>query len=101
MAGCDVREDLAQCAPLRRVQNLSDVPIRIDGWYEQVSQWAPLVPRVEPGAEYQPFAAALWLPKATVLRSVNLRNNQTLQVFGPVGEGATVVQQADALAAAD
>ena len=86
------REGLPLCAPLRGVVNLCDVPICIEAWYDPVQMWVPLVPRVDAGAEHAPHAGAIWLPKNTVLRSVNLNDQAPLTVFGPLGDGLTLVQ---------
>ena len=98
---CKARDGIPLCAPLRGVVNSSDVPIRIEGWYEQINLWVPLVPRVDAESEYVPFAGALWLPKSTILRSVSLHDQMPLTVFGAVGEGITVVQNAPSLPSAD
>jgi hypothetical protein len=86
------RDGLPLCAPLRGVVNLSDVPIRLEGWYDPVKMWVPLVPRVDAGAQQTPHAGALWLPKNTLLRSVSLKDQAPLTEFGPVGDGLTVIQ---------
>lgn len=92
---CRTRDSLSSCGPLRSVVNLASVPIRIEGWYEQINSWAPLIPRVEPTAEYAPFAGALWIPKNVILRSVDLANKTPLTVFGAVGNGITLIQTAN------
>lgn len=95
---CQDRQQLSMCAPLRRVVNLADVPIRIEAWFAGPNMWAPVVPLVPPASVHEPFAGALWLPRGVILRSVNNDTNLPLQVFGAVGEGITAVQQASALA---
>ena len=94
---CRTQESMPFCGPLRSVVNLSDVPIRIEGWYEQVNSWAPLVPHVPAASEYSPFVGALWLPKSVILRSVNVADGTPMSVFGAVGNGVTLVQQPSAL----
>lgn len=93
LPNCGAREQIHQCGPLRQVVNLSDVPIRIEGWFEQVNTWAPLIPHVRAASEHAPFAAALWLPKSTIVRSVNLVDGTPLTTFGAVGNGITPVQR--------
>ena len=90
---CGGRENIHLCGPLRKVFNLSDVPIRIEGWFGQVNTWAPLIPHVGAASEHAPFAAALWLPKSTIIRSVSLVDGSALTVFGAVGNGMTAIQQ--------
>lgn len=92
---CRTRESLSSCGPVRSVVNLASVPIRIEGWYEHINSWAPLIPRVEPTAEHSPFAGALWIPKKVILRSVSLTNEMPLTVFGAVGNGITLIQKVD------
>ena len=89
---CRTRDSISLCGPVRSVVNLTSVPVRIEGWYEQINSWAPLIPRVEPTSEYAPFAGALWIPKKVILRSVNLVNDTPLTVFGAVGNGITLIQ---------
>lgn len=89
---CRAREDIHMCGPLRQVFNLSDAPIRIEGWFEQVNTWAPLIPLVPPATEYAPYAAGLWLPKETILRSVSASDGTPLTVFGAIGNGLTAIQ---------
>ena len=71
---------------------MSSVPISIEGYYDSVNRWAPLVPLIPPSTEHNPFAGALWLPKEVILRSVNSETKEVLTVFGAVGNGITVVQ---------
>ena len=92
---CRSRESLSSCGPVRSVVNLASTPIRIEGWYEQIHSWAPLIPRVEPTSEHAPFAGALWVPKKVILRSVSLADGTPLTVFGAVGNGITLVQGVD------
>lgn len=92
---CQSPETISFCGPLRRVTNLSDASIRIEGWYAEARVWAPLVPSIPPTSPWQPFAGALWLPRDVVLRSVNLQTNEPMTVFGAVGDGITLVQQPD------
>ena len=89
---CRRRDCTHQCGPVRRVINLCDVAIRIEGWFEQVNSWAPLVPHVGPASEHVPYAGCLWLQKSTVLRAVNAQDGAPLSIFGAVASGITVVQ---------
>jgi hypothetical protein len=89
---CGARESIHMCGPLRQVINLSDVPIRIEGWFEQVNSWATLVPHVAAASVHTPFAAALWVPKSTIVRSVGV-DGTALTIFGAVGDGITPVQR--------
>lgn len=92
---CQTRRSIPLCGPIRTVVNLSSVPIRVEGWYDQIHSWTPLVPRVEPTAEYSPYAGALWIPRNVILRSVNIANDEPLTVFGAVGDGISLIQSPD------
>lgn len=91
---CSARENIPFCGPLRGVLNLSAVPIRIEGWFEDAATWAPLVPHVAPASEYRVHTGALWLPQAVILRSVHSDTGDPISVFGAVGEGRRIVQEA-------
>ena len=92
MPNCQNRDELPLCGPLQGVLNLSGEPIRIEGWFEQLGLWATIVPEVAPASTHQPFAGALWLPKQTIIRSVQISDGTPLTTFGAVGNGISALQ---------
>ena len=86
-------DPLPRCAPLRGVTNLSAEAIRIEGWFQEVGVWAPLLPHCAPRSDADAFyGGALWLPRAVILRSVRHNDGEPLTVFGPLGNGSRLVQ---------
>jgi hypothetical protein len=85
---------LPMCAPLRGAVNESGAAVRIEGWFLDVAGWVPLIPRVEAASSCSLKAGAIWLPRSTLLRSVEPLSGDLVTLFGAIGDGMTVVQKA-------
>jgi hypothetical protein len=84
---------LPMCAPLRGVVNESSAAVRIEGWFLDAAMWVPLIPRVEGASTCSILAGAIWLPRSTLLRSVDALSGDLVTLFGAIGDGMTVVQK--------
>jgi hypothetical protein len=80
------------CVPLTSVRNLSVDDIRIEIFNSQTNKWAVVIPNVGATSNYKPHSDLIWLPKGSIIRSVNNKTDVPKTVFGVVDAHPDILQ---------
>jgi hypothetical protein len=80
------------CVPLTSVRNLSVDEIRIEIFNTQTNKWAVVIPKIAATSNYKPHIDLIWLPKGSIIRSVNNKTNEQKTIFGVVDEHPDLLQ---------
>ena len=71
---------LPALVPLRSVRNRTALCVRLEARFENWKIWIALIPRVEGGTSARVDEDALWVPRKTDLRAVELKDGRVLGV---------------------